>query len=1037
MKQKNILKDAGVVLVALLMVLTTLVVAAHTTNNGVVQKNDSAGAPLSMDRLTTLGKTVQLNQNLGLDDSQHDFVVKPLPVTQSSDQIFARAYGGTGYDFATSMTQPIEGGDFAVTGVWDYYGACDAFIAKYDTFGNKIWVTGLGGPSPCVYTSFSVIQTSDGNFVITGETNLRSGGSGDILLAKFNTQTGSLIWGFAIGGVGWDRGLSVIEDHSGDFIVTGVTTSFSSTWDLFIAKFTVSNSGVCTCGWVTTVDGPSRSSNEIGSSVAQKYESTTSGYYFYVTGWTTGGGPGKDILLAKFDKSGNKIWANAYGGSGDDVGEAVVAEYPGFSLSPSWFAAAVKFNTEFDGVFVTGYTTGFGAIGKDLFVAMFNDDGSVSTGWLPQRLGGPGDQEGSSITINLPHILYMPNFASGLIQPPYMPSQIVVAGSTVSSAGDEDALVAGFDLWRNSCNWVKLQWARSLSGPAAEGFSSVKPGIVAVTETLTSPPVSIGFTMPSGRLFVAGATNSWGSGQDDILLGTLDPYGHGCEKVQVINPPADWFSLPITCSNTLIVKTGLSFPSTTPISTPSSLTNSVTPRDVAGGVLVEHTDLGDISDPVYASFAIITDIHLHTGSLQNVVNWIIANKVIQKIQFVMVLGDLTDENPDPNHNGYQYNGYIDNLNGVKTALQPLNVNGVPYIPLIGNHDVWYDGVSNIPSGTPEKIFNDVFSPQYTYLSSFPDWDKQITNPPPYLQNFAFTKCGYHFICLDTVSRRDYGMSAHGWPDIYQTVPGGTKNTWDWFTNHITTFISSHPGSLWDKKILIFSHYPVSCFDAPLTIPPMNAPIAFTPTDYEKIGDYCTQYSEKISKWFAGHVHIPLEETILSEKSPIYPFFIFDTVVTAAISPWAPEPLNQHPFAPALRLVRLHLPWYLEPGAPQIPQITGPASGNAKTVYDYNIMTTDPQGDQVFYFIDWGDNTSTGWIGPYTSGETVTQSHTWSAKGNYTITAKAKDTAGHESDWATFTVTMPCSFNKPMPQFLEWLFQRFPHAFPILRHLLGY
>jgi thiol-disulfide isomerase/thioredoxin len=125
------------------------------------------------------------------------------------------------------------------------------------------------------------------------------------------------------------------------------------------------------------------------------------------------------------------------------------------------------------------------------------------------------------------------------------------------------------------------------------------------------------------------------------------------------------------------------------------------------------------------------------------------------------------------------------------------------------------------------------------------------------------------------------------------------------------------------------------------------------------------------------------------------------------------------------------------GAPSTPTLTGPSSGKLKKEYSFNVTTTDPEGDQVWYWIDWGDGTNTSWIGPFASGTGITQSHTWSAKGNYTITAKAKDTAGHESDWATLTVTMPYSYVKPIPKFYDLLFQRFPNAFPLLRQLMGY
>jgi parallel beta-helix repeat protein len=136
----------------------------------------------------------------------------------------------------------------------------------------------------------------------------------------------------------------------------------------------------------------------------------------------------------------------------------------------------------------------------------------------------------------------------------------------------------------------------------------------------------------------------------------------------------------------------------------------------------------------------------------------------------------------------------------------------------------------------------------------------------------------------------------------------------------------------------------------------------------------------------------------------------------------------------------HYP-FMEPNRweqpPNPPTINGPAKGKIKEPHDYIFNTTDPYGDNVFYYIDWGDNTTSGWIGPYPSGDEQTQSHTWLKKGTYTIKAKAKDINGNESNWTTLSVTMPYSYTIPFLPFLERLFERFPHAFPILRYMLGY
>lgn len=94
--------------------------------------------------------------------------------------------------------------------------------------------------------------------------------------------------------------------------------------------------------------------------------------------------------------------------------------------------------------------------------------------------------------------------------------------------------------------------------------------------------------------------------------------------------------------------------------------------------------------------------------------------------------------------------------------------------------------------------------------------------------------------------------------------------------------------------------------------------------------------------------------------------------------------------------------------PNTPTINGPAEGKPGTSYLYKFTTTDPDGDMVYYYINWGDNQTSGWVGPYNSGATALVTHQWSQKGNYTIQAKAKDIVGAESDWGTLDITMPVS-----------------------------
>ena len=92
--------------------------------------------------------------------------------------------------------------------------------------------------------------------------------------------------------------------------------------------------------------------------------------------------------------------------------------------------------------------------------------------------------------------------------------------------------------------------------------------------------------------------------------------------------------------------------------------------------------------------------------------------------------------------------------------------------------------------------------------------------------------------------------------------------------------------------------------------------------------------------------------------------------------------------------------------PNKPTITGPTNGKAGVEYEYTFVTTDPDGDNVNYIIDWCSCGDTVTVGPYTSGGEVKLSHIWSEQGTYTIIAKAKDINEAESNWVTLEVTMP-------------------------------
>jgi uncharacterized protein len=66
---------------------------------------------------------------------------------------------------------------------------------------------------------------------------------------------------------------------------------------------------------------------------------------------------------------------------------------------------------------------------------------------------------------------------------------------------------------------------------------------------------------------------------------------------------------------------------------------------------------------------------------------------------------------------------------------------------------------------------------------------------------------------------------------------------------------------------------------------------------------------------------------------------------------------------------------------------------------YSSSSIDPDDDQIYLLFDWGDGKSSGWLGPYNSGEKVRAFHKWTENGSYEIRVKAKDVTGAQSNWS--------------------------------------
>jgi prepilin-type N-terminal cleavage/methylation domain-containing protein len=201
--------------------------------------------------------------------------------------------GGASWDSGHSVSQTSDGG-YIVAGEAGSFGAgnYDFFLLKFDSSGNLSWSKVAGGAGDD--QSRSVSQTSDGGYITTGYTQSFGAGSSDIFLLKFDSS-GGLSWSKAVGGAGYESGYSVSQTSDGGYIVLGETSSFGAgSVDVFLLKFDSSGN----LSWSKTIGG---ASVDRGESLAQ----TSDGGYI-VAGYTQNlGAGGHDVFLLRFDSSGN------------------------------------------------------------------------------------------------------------------------------------------------------------------------------------------------------------------------------------------------------------------------------------------------------------------------------------------------------------------------------------------------------------------------------------------------------------------------------------------------------------------------------------------------------------------------------------------------------------------------------------------------------------------------------------------------------------------------------------------------------------
>ncbi len=280
---------------------------------------------------------------------------------------------------------------------------CNVYIAKYDAFGNYCWARNI--PITASYGGSQMTLDAANNIYITGYfqgTNVdfdpgagtaylsANGGSNDAYLAKYDSN-GNYLWARQLGAAGDDRGMEVLADASGNVLLTGnfsqtvdfdpgagVTNLTSAgTTDIFLARF--SPGGVMQ--WVKQIGGSS--GDEVRDMAFDNAGNIfLTGNFFMTSDFDPGpalanltSAAASDIFIAKYDPSGNYLWASRFGGSGTDGGSALKTDNAGNILLTGIFAGTVDFDP---GVAVANLITASSA----LFFGRYDANGNLA--WIKQ-----------------------------------------------------------------------------------------------------------------------------------------------------------------------------------------------------------------------------------------------------------------------------------------------------------------------------------------------------------------------------------------------------------------------------------------------------------------------------------------------------------------------------------------------------------------------------------------------------------------------------------------------------------------------------
>lgn len=458
---------------------------------------------------------------------------------QNAVRLWSTYYGGTGWEESRSII--VDTLQYVtITGFTDSpdgiasdsaylqninAGTIDAFIAKFDDNGLRIWSTYFGGEGDDfgngIDTDFDGFlfvtgSTVNSNSGIAGSGSFQSSSNGmsDAFVLKLDTL-GFPMWSTYFGGSDADFGQAISEEV-GSIFVTGKTQSadlittvgahqnlYGGNQDAFVASFSATGN----LNWSTFFGGSeSESGNDVEIFNSKIYcvgETQSTGQIADIGAWSENLSGTQDAFIVRFDTVGTKIWSTYYGKSGEETGVGISMEFDG-------------------GVYITGSTNSDSMATSDVYDSTYNGGTDVYLAKLSEfgyelwcsYYGGPDDDIATGLDVYGNTSIYLTGFTnstdsmatwSPFFQPTF-------------GGGDFDAFIAKFTTYISTKpNDVVCMGGSGTGsgGSGGSGFTSCQPGTSTFCE---GEPILL---TASGGALGTGANWNWfvdGCGEFGTLI---------------------------------------------------------------------------------------------------------------------------------------------------------------------------------------------------------------------------------------------------------------------------------------------------------------------------------------------------------------------------------------------------------------------------------------------------------------------------------------------------------------------------------------